>query len=347
MGELDKKQKVYFEDPRKFADVWNALVYEGEQVVSWEGLRECSPVLVHAEGEGAEERTPDVCMKETADGEMLAILILENQKEVDYGMAARVFLEEAMAYERQARGIRRRNRELYEKTKNAGRLGAYLYWFGKEDRLRPVSTLVLYWNDKEWDGARSLHELIDFSGAEGMRGLVPEFRLHLYDMSKVEHQERFRTDVGTLVGLYQRRGDKEAFREFGNRAEAEGGRKLDKLGLEVLGMLVSSKRLMKLLETKKEKEELTMCKAIEDIYEEGREKGIREGREEMCKAIDDIYEEGREKGIREGREAGREDERKNTQREAARADAAESRAETAESENMRLKKLLDMAGIAY
>ena len=90
-----------------------------------------------------------------------------------------------------------------------------------------------------------------------------------------------------------------------------------------------------------------MCKAIEDIYEEGREKGIREGREEMCKAIDDIYEEGREKGIREGREAGREDERKNTQREAARADAAESRAETAESENMRLKKLLDMAGIAY
>ena len=313
---------------------------------------------MHAEGEVTEERTPDVCMKETADGEMLAILILENQKEVDYGMAARVFLEEAMAYERQARGIRRRNRELYEKAKNAGRLGAYLYWFGKEDRLRPVSTLVLYWNDKEWDGARSLHELIDFSGAEGMRGLVPEFRLHLYDMSKVEHQERFRTDVGTLVGLYQRRGDKEAFREFGNRAEAEGGRKLDKLGLEVLGMLVSSKRLMKLLETKKEKEELTMCKAIDDIYEEGREAGIREGREEMCKAIDDIYEEGREAGIREGREEmgkaiegiyeeGREDERKNTLREAARADAAESRAETAESENMRLKKLLDMAGIAY
>ncbi len=88
MGELDKKQKVYFEDPRKFADVWNALVYEGEQVVSWKGLRECSPVLVHAEGEGTKERTPDVCMKQTANGEMLAILILENQKEVDYGMAA-------------------------------------------------------------------------------------------------------------------------------------------------------------------------------------------------------------------------------------------------------------------
>ena len=79
-----------------------------------------------------------------------------------------------------------------------------------------------------------------------------------------------------------------------------------------------------------------MCKAIEDIYEEGREKGIREGREEMCKAIDDIYEEGREKGIREGRE----DERKNTQREAARAD-------TAECEVIRLKNLLNMAGIVY
>jgi len=120
--------------------------------------------------------------------------------------------------------------------------------------------------------------------------------------------------------------------------------------LEVLGMLVSSKRLMKLLETKKEKEELTMCKAIDDIYEEGREAGIKEGREEMCKAIDDIYEEGKEEGIKEGRE----EERRNTLREAARADAAESRAYTeknradiAESDNQRLKKLLDMAGIAY
>ena len=93
--------------------------------------------------------------------------------------------------------------------------------------------------------------------------------------------------------------------------------------MEVLGMLVSSKRLMKLLNTKKEKEELTMCKAIDDIYEDG----VREGREE---------------------------ERRNTLREAARAETEKNRAETeknradtAESENMRLKNLLDMAGIAY
>ena len=97
--------------------------------------------------------------------------------------------------------------------------------------------------------------------------------------------------------------------------------------MEVLGMLVSSKKLMKLLNTKKEKEELTMCKAIDDIYEEGKEEGIKEGRE---------------------------DERRNTLREAARADLEKNRADTeknradiAESENMRLKNLLDMAGIAY
>ena len=93
-------------------------------------------------------------------------------------------------------------------------------------------------------------------------------------------------------------------------------------------MLVSSKRLMKLLNTKKEKEELTMCKAIDDIYEEGKEEGIKEGREE---------------GIKEGRE----DERRNTLREAARADTEKNRADIAESENIRLKNLLDMAGIAY
>ena len=194
MGVLVKKQKGYFEDPRKFADLWNALVYEGDEPV---------------------EKVADCVMKQT-----------------------------------------------------------------KEDRLRPVSTLVLYWNDREWDGANSLHELIDFKDVEGLKEFVPEFHLHVYDMSKVKHLERFRTDLSTLVGLYQRRGNKEEFREFGRHCEEAGKEKqLDRLGLEVLGELVKSKRLINLINTIKKEEEQSMCKAIENIYEEGLEKGREEGRE--------------------------------------------------------------------
>ena len=300
MGVLDKKQKGYFEDPRKFADLWNALVYEGEQVISWEGLQECNAVLFHAEGDEPVEKVADCVMKQTEKGEVLSVMILENQKEINYGMAAQVYLREALAYDKQIREIQRRNKKRYEMLMGKGPVGAYLYYFTKEDRLRPVSTLVLYWNDREWDGANSLREMINFEGVEGLKEFVPEFHLHVYDMSKVKHLERFRTDLFTLIGLYQRRGNKEGFREFGRYCEEAGVEKqLDGMGLEVLGELVKSKRLIKLIKTKKG-EELSMCKAIEDIFEEGREEGREEGKEE-----------------------GRKEEHKVTLRETARADAAE------------------------
>ena len=33
--------------------------------------------------------------------------------------------------------------------------------FAKEDKLVPVITLTIYWNTGIWDGARSLHEMLD------------------------------------------------------------------------------------------------------------------------------------------------------------------------------------------
>ena len=103
MGALDKKQKVYFENPKRFADAWNATVFQGEQVIKAEELQETNTVLTVADGDNNEERIADVIMMRTRNGDMLGLLILENQDSADYSIPVRIFHEEALAYMKQVR----------------------------------------------------------------------------------------------------------------------------------------------------------------------------------------------------------------------------------------------------
>ena len=277
MGKIDKSQKGYFADPRHFADIWNGLLFQGVEVIGWKELQEGNAVQTSSESDI--ERTSDMIMKKTMDGQTLAILILENQTNVDYSMPARVFMEEALAYDKQVREIKRHNQNLEEVTGKYGELGAFIYWFKKKDRLRPVVTLVLYWGNQEWDGAMSMKDLIDFKGVEYLRNLVPEYPVHVVDMSKVGNTEAFHTDVRSLVEYYQRRNDKDRFRDYYENCEE--AYELDDDGIKVLSHLVKSKEL-ELLKTRKNNSEegkvKKMCRAITELIEDGREEGRSEGK---------------------------------------------------------------------
>ena len=107
MGVLDKRQKRYFEDPKRFADTWNALVFQGLEVIRWEELSEGNPVLTYAGASQTLEKTSDIVMKRTSGGNLLAVLVLENQKRMDYSIPVRILLEEAIAYDKQVREIKR------------------------------------------------------------------------------------------------------------------------------------------------------------------------------------------------------------------------------------------------
>lgn len=307
MGALDKRQKRYFEDPKRFADTWNALVFKGFEFLHWAELREGNPVLTHADEGGTLERISDIVMKKTADGNLLAVLVLENQKKADYSIPVKILLEEALAYDRQVREIKRYNESLEKGLKKFGSEGEFLYRFKKKDRLRPVTTLILYWNDEPWDGANSLRELIDFSGVEEMRDLVPEFRIHLIEMSKVTHTEYFQTDMRSMVEYFKRRNDWKSFREYSEACEEQY--ELDEEGLLVMGELVNTGKFKYLMEERTRKRESQREKEADETKETtnikvGEENGKQEngkGKGIVCKALDDLIEQGVERGIRQGK----------------------------------------------
>lgn len=295
MGKKDIGLKSYLQDKERYADLWNGSVFQGRQVVRAEELQEITPVHSKADRNGTLERIGDLVMKQSYDGHRFAVLALENQQETDYGMPVRVMLQEALTYDKQMKENRRRNEKEYraycerkgmeEKIAAYRDSGEYLYKIKREDRLYPTATLVVYWGEEGWQGTRSLHEMIDFGmestimGQE-LRKLIPEYPLHILDLTRFNHTEYFRTELRPLFEIFQRRGNKEEFVRYVE--ENEKNWKMDDESWHVLSQLTDFQDLKYLIGKKnqKERKEKSMCKALEDLKKDARAEGKEEGKVE-------------------------------------------------------------------
>lgn len=64
--------------------------------------------------------------------------------------------------------------------------GEYLYGFKKHNRLFPTITFVLYYGEKEWDGAKDLHGLLDFTDIpDRLREKVSNYQIHVIEVRMI------------------------------------------------------------------------------------------------------------------------------------------------------------------
>ncbi len=293
MGEIDRKMKEYFSHRRRYADLWNGSVFEGRQLVRGEELEGDATVATYSgQGESAES-IPDVVMKQVLGKHTLAVWILQDQTIIDYSMPVRVMLDEAMRYHGQVKDIRRKNRGLEVLDS-----GEYLYHFRAEDRLVPVATLVVYWGRKPWDGPRTLHGMMDFSMAsrgqgsrygeleERLRELVPDYPVHILDLSAVEDYSSFRTELRLLFELYACRDSREKLQNYLD-SHKECSR-VDWETCQMLGVMMNIRELERIRnnnDNNKEAEEgVDMCQALKELIEEGKFEGMEAGRLEGIEA---------------------------------------------------------------
>ncbi len=284
MGVRDITQKEFFTDDKRFADLINAVCFHGCPILKPEELISVPESVRKADEAAVLERTYDVVKKQAKDG---AIYALENQTTVDYRMLIRVMLEESLAYDMQVKQIVKKNDEAAESCiGHEGTLteGEFLTGFHREDKLTPVYTLVLYWGDKEWDGARSLRELVDIPKEDEelhgtMLELLPDYRIKVFDLNKEKDFSAFGTTLRTVFEFYAGHNNAEAMREYmdNHREEVEA---LDEESKFFLATMLDRKRLKNKLLKKTEKEEdVNMCKAIDDMIKEGEERGMAIGME--------------------------------------------------------------------
>ena len=154
----------------------------------------------------------------------------------------------------------------------------------KEDRLKAVFTIVLYYGTEPWRGAGSLYEMLDLTGIpEEIRGMLNNYRIHILEVRHFEKTERFRTDLREVFGFIQKAADKNAAKRFTFQNE-ERFKELAEDAYDVISALTESRELEEVKERYREKGgKINMCEAIRGMIEDGRMEGLSEGLSEGIK----------------------------------------------------------------
>ena len=173
----DTVLKNYWSHNGQFADLFNAVLFGGKQVIKPGELEsedtEGSWVLEHrgyAESFQASRDNIKISKRSTAYGVSLVMLGLESQEHIHYAMPLRVMGYDYGTYKRQYDS----NAGKYKKPDGLNE-DEYLSRMKRTDRFMPVITIVVYYGEKPWDGAVSLHGMLHIP--EEMKKFVNDYKV--------------------------------------------------------------------------------------------------------------------------------------------------------------------------
>lgn len=177
----DTVLKNYWSDNEQFADLFNAKLFGGRQVIRPEELEDAdteeSSVLEHRNYSKSMQAFRDnikIRKRSTVYGVELVMLGTENQEHIHYAMPMRVMGYDYSAYKRQYD----RNAKKYSGASGMDE-DEYLSRMRRTDKFIPVITIVVYYGEKPWDGAVSLHEMLDIP--EEMKPFVNDYQMLLVE----------------------------------------------------------------------------------------------------------------------------------------------------------------------
>ncbi len=173
--------KNYWSGNEQFADLFNAVLFGGRQIFKPDELEdvdtESSSVLEHgdyAESIQAARDNIKICKKSSVYGVELVMLGAESQIHIHYGMPMRVMGYDYITYKKQFDS----NARQYQK-RNGLDDDEFLSRMKRTDRFMPVITIVVYYGAKPWDGALSLHGILDIP--EELKMFVNDYKLMLVE----------------------------------------------------------------------------------------------------------------------------------------------------------------------
>ena len=173
--------KNYWHDNEHFADLFNAVLFQGKTIIRPEELEDLdteeSSILEHrryAESIQASRDNIKARKKSSVHGVTFVLLGNEGQEHIHYAMPMRVMGYDYGTYKKQYESNAK-------KYRSAGGLeeDEYLSRMKKADRFVPVITLVVYYGEKPWDGATSLHGMLNLE--KEMIPFVNDYKLLLVE----------------------------------------------------------------------------------------------------------------------------------------------------------------------
>ena len=211
MGKIDTEAKAYLSNKERFCDIFNFWIYDGKNVIKPDGLNELdTTALAIPYGNKARKHVQkyrDILKLYAAkhdDQAIYLILGLEIESKIHYAMAVRAMLYDALSYTEQVELIAAQRR----KDKPKQTYHEFLSGLGKDDRLKPVITIVLNLSGKYWDGCQSIHDLLAVKDKQILQ-FVPDYKLNLLSPDLLDEHDfdKFRTSLGAAMQFLKHQHD--------------------------------------------------------------------------------------------------------------------------------------------
>ena len=148
-----------------------------------------------------------------------------------------------------------------------------------------VITLIFYYGIDEWDASLDLYDMFQFGeelrDRKELQEYIPNYKINLIDAARLENLERFGDELQQIFGLLKCRGDKEAILTYAEEHKDYFQHMDRETGLMVGEFLQSESIVKKMISGGEKGDEMDMCKALEDLYNDGVELGERQKLKEL------------------------------------------------------------------
>ena len=250
MGGKDITEKVLEDHNDVFADIINAFVFEGKDVVHPDSLRNSS---VHSQYKASDQKLHELerdVAKYWMDGNVrIALCGMENQTKVEKFMPFRVFSYDGTAYRSQL--------------------------LDRKNKIVPVITIVLYFGNEHWTAPKSIKELLDIPA--GLDEYVSDYNIHVFEIAWLTDEQiaRFKSDFGIVARFFSERRKNPDYVPDDQTVITH----VDAM-LKLLAVMAGDRRYEEILQSDNKKEVGCMCDVAERLERKGIEKGLVEGRAE-------------------------------------------------------------------
>ncbi len=270
MGTKDSKAKEYLSDNTRFSEICNYVLFDGEKVIKPEDLKECDTTEVLSvfgidRKQIVKQKWRDllksVSVKHT--GQMYVILIgAEAQTDIHYAMPVKTMIYDALNYGEQVNEAKKRHR----KNKDYRSSDEFLSGFTLDDKLTPVVTITLYLGTVQWDGPRSLVEMMPQMD-ERILTFINDYRINLLNPLEITDFSKFETGLRQLFELLKNASDEEKLNDLITNDETFT--RVDVETVAAINLFVGTD-----IKYDEKEEVVNMCKAWDDH----KKRGIQEGR---------------------------------------------------------------------
>ena len=268
----DVSLKTFWRDNEHFADLFNATVFNGKQVLKPDKLTEMDTdvsATIHSKSYNESiTRNRDV-VKKMSDGVEFNILGLEIQDKTHYAMPLRTMTYDALGYIKEYNDIKKHhklNKDSFSSHEE------FLSGINKSDRFHPIITLVLYYGESLWDGPTCLSDMM-ISMPDNIKAYFSDYKLNLVQILDSDKYTFYNEDVRDVFNIIRNIYNDDfdsIYREYESR-------NVDIDVMELICSITSVPKLMDLCIDNEQGGTVNMCEAMKRFQAECESKGMKEG----------------------------------------------------------------------